>query len=174
MTREEFRKTDTYQIVQAMRAIGNKPGIVQIWKNSVENWARMFPDDPAAKAAIAWLPFWQVRPLYTVEELAPIWGALGIFFGLSSKLREVPKSPQRLAFELDFAELPKVILADDYIPGSSSLKVPDGAQAFIEEMRPRKTYYIVERIHHWEKAFDHAKRIVVSTMTLDQFENLAV
>lgn len=118
---------DTYHIVNAMRRAGNV-GVIQTWKESVANWAQMNRTDPNAAAVNAWLPFWQPRPFYTVEELAPMWPALAIATGYTDKWpvrQSMIKSPARLEFELDFHGLPRI--------------------GFPEW----RHYFICERIHHW-------------------------
>lgn len=121
----DFWKSDTYKIVQAMRATGNQPGLIERWKESVETWAQFNRTDPDAKAILSWLPHWQVRPFYTVEELAPIFPALSYAFGYSARLNP-PKAVRRLDLELDFAGLPYIIYH-------------------------QKKFYIVERLHYWSR-----------------------
>jgi hypothetical protein len=133
-----FWNSDTYKIVKAMKATGNRPGIVAQWKSTVERWAISAVNDPDAVAVRAWLPLWQVRPFYTAAELAPMWPALAIALGLQTRMMEAP-SPRKLEFELHYAELPSF---------------PFEGQC----------YFIVERIHHWrqqdyseiKKEFDRA------------------
>lgn len=118
---------DTYHIVNAMRRAGNV-GVVERWKESVANWAQMNRTDPNAAAVNTWLPFWQPRPFYTVDELAPMWPALAIATGFTDKWpvrQSMIKSPARLEFELDFHGLPRI--------------------GFPEW----RHYFICERIHHW-------------------------
>lgn len=123
-----FWNGETYAIVKAMKAAGNRPGIIAQWKADMEQWAAMRPaTDRDAQAVRSWLPHWQVRPLYTAEELAPIWPALAIAIGHTDRWPAVPKSARRLGFELDYAGLPS------------------------REVEGRK-YYIVERLHHWRSA----------------------
>lgn len=117
---------ETYHIVQAMKATGNRPGVIAEWKASVERWAQMHRTDPNAAAVNAWLPLWQPRPFYTVEELAPMWPALAIAIGFTNRWPTVLKSPKRLAHELDFYGLPRLQYAH--------------------------LYFIVERIHYWRGA----------------------
>lgn len=127
MSGRAFWKGETWAIIQAMRATGNRPGVIQQWKDEIAAWAENNPRDPNAKAALNWLPHWQVRPFYTADELAPLWPALAIAVGHTDRWREVPKSARRLEFELDYAGL-------DY-------RLIDG-----------RKYYLVERIHYWAKA----------------------
>lgn len=123
-----WKHDETYRIIEAMKATGNHPGIVECWKKGVEVWAETnFRIDPNASAVKAWLPFWQPRPLYTADELAPIWPALAIALGITDRWPEVLKSARRLGFELDFYKLPHF------------------------EIRGQK-YYVVEQIHFWKTA----------------------
>src|SRR4051812_4932932 len=109
-----YWKGETYHIVQAMKATGNRPGIVAVWKEMVANWAQSRPADPAAAAVNAWLPLWQPRPFYTVEELAPMWPALAIATGFTTRWPNVLKSPRRLGHELDFYGLPRLAYFKNY------------------------------------------------------------
>ena len=118
----DFWTGDTYAIVKAMRRAGNQPGLIEQWKSLVEMWANAEGGADAA-AVKAWLPNWRSRPFYTAEELAPMWPALAVAIGYSKYL-PVQKSPQRLAFELDYAGLPFRIIWG-------------------------RRYYIVEQIHRW-------------------------
>lgn len=127
MTQRSFWNGETAAIVKAMKATGNQSGVVARWKDAVADWAHQNRTDPDAASVNAWLPFWVVRPFYTVEELAPIWPALAIAVGHTDKWRQVVKSPKRLQFELDFAGLPHI-----WTHG--------------------RRYYLVERIHMWQKA----------------------
>lgn len=122
-----FWKKETAHIVQAMKATGNRPGIIAEWKEKVAAWAQMNRTDPNAAAVNAWLPLWQPRPLYTAEELAPMWPALAIATGFTDMWPSVVKSAARLANELDFAGLPHFWI--------------DGQK-----------YYVVEQIHLWKNA----------------------
>jgi hypothetical protein len=100
----DFWKSDTAAIVNKMKASGNQPGIIALWKNSVERWA-MRSTGPDAEAVKAWLPAWQVRPCYTAAELAPIFPVLSIALGL--RFAPPPaKGAARLANELRMAGLP--------------------------------------------------------------------
>lgn len=119
---------ETWHIIDAMKATGNRPGIIAGWKQTVAGWAQMHRTDPNAAAVNAWLPLWQPRPFYTVEELAPMWPALAIATGFTNRWPEVPKSAGRLEFELDFHKLPRLSYC--------------------------RKYFIVERIHHWRRASD--------------------
>ncbi len=121
-----FWEGETYAIVQAMKATGNRPGVIAEWKNAVAMWADKNRMDVNAQAVLAWLPSWQVRPFYTAEELAPMWPALAIAIGHTSIWPAVPKSARRLEFELDYADLPRLD-------------------------RFYRQYFIVERIHYWRK-----------------------
>lgn len=128
MSGREFWKGETWAIIKAMRATGNREGVISEWKEGVRLWAENNPRDPDAAAALAWLPRWQVRPFYTADELAPLWPALAIVVGHSKIWPAVPKSAKRLEFELDYAGLPRL------------------------EFPTLRQFFIVERIHHWSKA----------------------
>lgn len=132
----DFWKGETHAIVKAMKATGNRPGIIAEWKERVVEWAQMHRTDPNAAAVNAWLSHWQPRPLYTVEELAPMWPALAIAVGHTDKWPAVLKSPQRLAFELDYAGLPSRIVLG-------------------------RKYYIVEALHVWKDAPQSALNEIV-------------
>lgn len=123
----EFWKSDTYRIVQKMKASGNQPGIVEHWKNLVAYWAAQSVS-PDAEAVRAFLPHWQTRPLYTAAELAPIFPMLALALGLRQR-PEPQKGPARLANELRMASLPHRNI---------------GAQ----------TYFAVAQCHHWRAADD--------------------
>lgn len=121
---------ETYHIVNAMRRAGNY-GVIARWKDSVADWAEMNSDNADAAAVRAWLPFWQVRPFYTAEELAPMWTALAIATGYTDRWpvrQELIKSARRLEHELDFHRLPRV---------------PND-----------RRYFICERFRHWRRATD--------------------
>jgi hypothetical protein len=134
----DFWKGETHAIVKAMKATGNRPGVIAQWKQEMEDWAFARPvNDPDAQAVRAWLPHWEVRPFYTAEELAPMWPALAIAVGHSTRWPAVPKSARRLEFELDYADLPRLDFG-------------------------YRQFFVVERIHHWprviktEEDFRHA------------------
>lgn len=128
MSGRSFWKGETWAIIQAMKATGNRAGIIAAWKDQIQAWAENNPKDPHSASVLSWLPHWQVRPFYTADELAPLWPALAIVIGYTDKWPSVPKSARRLEFELDYAGLPR-------LPG------------------PRNNrYFIVERIHYWTKA----------------------
>lgn len=116
---------DTYHIIQAMKATGNRPGIIANWKRMMELWA-ISDQGPDGAAVKAWLPLWQPRPFYTVEELAPMWPALAIATGFTNRWPNVLKSARRLEVELDFHRLPRL------------------------KNHPR--YFACERIHYWRDA----------------------
>jgi hypothetical protein len=121
---------ETYHIIQAMKATGNRPGVIAQWKESVAAWAQMNHTDPDAAAVNAWLPLWKVQPFYSAIELAPLWPALGIATGFTDKWPSVLKSAKRLEHELDFHGLPRL-------------------RGYEKEWRD---YFIVERIHYWRSA----------------------
>lgn len=128
----EFWQGPTYKIVQAIKSTGNRPGLIQEWKNTVEHWALRHPG-PEADAVLAWLPSWQARPFYTAAELAPIFPTLAVALGITRRVAPA-KSAMRLAAELDYAGLPKVVLA------AGNLLDAD--------------YFIVERVHYWRKRLE--------------------
>lgn len=127
---KDFWKGETYTIVKAIKAAGNQPGLVQQWKDGIEQWAKV-NQTPEAKAVQAWLPLWQVRPFYTASELAPIWPALAIQIGHTVHWPKVLKSAMRLGFELQYA----------------------GAEDFDWH---GQRYYIVERPHYWRRVVEAA------------------
>lgn len=125
---------ETLHVIRALKATGNRPGVIAQWKADMEAWAARNPRDPNAAAVNAWLPLWQVRPFYTVEELAPMWPALAISTGFTARWPSVLKSAKRLEFELDFYELPRLV-------------------------EPYRQFFICERIHFWRGATaDEIKR----------------
>mgnify|MGYP003385367378 CR=1 FL=1 len=122
-----FYKSDTFLIVQQMKATGNAPGLVNRWKDAVTAWALCNPGADA-DAVKAWLPLWQVRPFYTANELAPLWPALAVTLGLREKFSPI-KSAHRLENELIFAGLPRRRMLD-------------------------RNYFAVERVHYWRDVSD--------------------
>lgn len=129
--------SETYHIIEMMKATGNRPGIIARWKESVADWAQKYRTDPGAAAVNAWLPLWQPRPIYTAEELAPMWPALAIATGYTNRWPAVVKSARRLEHELDFYRLPYVII--------------DGQK-----------YYVVERLHFWKNASEEELKNVLA------------
>jgi hypothetical protein len=131
-----FWQGDTYAIIKALKANGNRPGLIQQWKDAVEDWSAL-PENvanPDAKAVRAWLPLWRPRPFYTAAELSPIWPALAIAIGYT--MRVLPqKGARRLEHELDYGGLPRL---------------PPYSMVGAEPIR----YFIVERIHYWQNASD--------------------
>lgn len=123
----DFYKSDTFLIVQKMKATGNQPGVVALWKNMVEHWAKRNAG-PDADAVLAWLPLWQSRPFYSAVELAPLWPALAVALGICEKFPAI-KSAHRLENELSFSGLPKRRMLDRY-------------------------YFAIERVHYWRDASD--------------------
>jgi len=132
----DFWKGETHAIVKAMKATGNRPGVIAQWKQEMEDWAFARPvNDPDAQAVRAWLPHWEVRPFYTADELAPMWPALAIAVGHSTRWPAVPKSARRLEFELDYAGLPR-------LPGPMpEIETVQGVNYI--------RYFVVERLHYW-------------------------
>lgn len=127
MTVNPFWMGETWAIVKAMKATGNRPGVIAAWKEAVAQWAQMNRTEADAAAVNTWLPMWKPRPFYTVEELAPIWPALAIAVGHTTRWPAVLKSARRLEHELDHAGLPYF------------------------ETAGRK-YYLVEQIHSWKNS----------------------
>ena len=128
MSRAEFWSSPTFQVVKAMKARGNRPGVVREWKNLVAEWAKY--DASADAAAVnAMLPLWQDRPAYTAAELAPMFPALAIALGIKTFSGGLPRplGPARLAAALKFAGLP--------------YRIARGRE-----------YFLVERIHYWREA----------------------
>lgn len=126
-----FHASPNYRIVKAMKAAGNRPGILQRWIEMIMDWAKKPPFDADKAAVIAWLPFWQTRPYYTAEELAPLFPVLAVALRFSDRPTEL-KSPGRLANELKMAGLPHF-------------------------MRDGKLFFVVEQCHRareFENALD--------------------
>lgn len=122
-----FWKSDTYAIVKALKANGNRPGLIQQWKDAVEAWATS-PENvnsPDAKAVVTWLPAWQARPFYTARELVPLWPMLAVAVGWSDRPPHNTRSVHRLENELLFADLPRFV-------------------------KNAKNYFIVEKVHYWK------------------------
>lgn len=124
MTR--FWDSPTYKIIKAMKATGNRAGVVAQWKEMIEQWANNQINNPDAVAIRSWLPMWQIRPFYAVEELAPLWPMLAVALGIVERPFHFI-SPARLAFMLDYGKLPKVRYNG-------------------------RDYYVVERLHYWKNA----------------------
>lgn len=120
---------ETFHIVRAMKYTGDRPGIIAQWKEAVADWAQQNRTDPNAVAVNAWLPLWQPRPFYTAEELAPMWPALAIATGFTTRWPSVLKCASRLENELDFHLLPRLSFC--------------------------RRYFICERIQHWSSASEH-------------------
>ena len=121
----DFYKSDTYLIVQQMKATGNAPGLIERWKDMVAAWALCNPG-PDADAVQAWLPLWQVRPFYSANELTPMWPALAVTLGVRERFPAI-RAAHRLENELIFAGLPHRRMMD----------------------RP---HFAVERVHYWRNA----------------------
>lgn len=135
--RTAFWSGETAAIVRAMKATGNLPGMVALWKADIEEWAYTPPMHADKAAVVAWLPHWQVRPFYTAGELAPLWPAFAIAIGHTRSWPAVQKSARRLEFELDFAGLPHFEAHG-------------------------KRYYIVERLHYWKNATQEERENALS------------
>ena len=130
-------RSETYHIIEMMKATGNRPGVIERWKTLVAEWSQKYRTDPGAAAVNAWLPLWQPRPFYTAEELAPMWPALAIATGFTNHWPAVVKSARRLAHELDFYGLPHVMI--------------DGQK-----------YYVVERLHFWKNVSEEELKNVLA------------
>jgi hypothetical protein len=122
----DFWKSDTFRIVQAMKATGNQPGLIERWKALVTDWAHARPTEPEGAAVLSWLPLWQPRPFYTAAELAPIFPALAVALRFADRLH-FQRSAARLENDLKFAGLPWHVI--------------DG-----------RTFFAVERLHFWREA----------------------
>lgn len=101
-----MKASETYHIIEMMKATGNQPGVIERWKGAVADWAQRNRTDPNAAAVNSWLPLWQVREIYSAEELAPMWPALAIATGFTNRWPTVVKSARRLEHELLFYGLP--------------------------------------------------------------------
>lgn len=132
MKQRRHWKSETAHVIAMMRATGNRPGVIADWKSLVAEWAAR-TQGPDAEAVNAWLPQWQSRPFYTARELAPLWPALAIATGYTSRWPAVLKSAKRLEHELDFYGLPHF------------------------EMGGQK-YYVVERLHFWKNASNEERQ----------------
>lgn len=135
-----------YGVIQAMKACGNKPGIIAQWVALAHQWA-LDHRGPEADAIRAWLPHFKPRPFYTAHELAPMFPALIVALGLTD--RPSTYSPERLANELDFGGLPVLRRDDESIWFRNPM-----------DRTKVERYYIVERIHYWRK----------QKLTQEQFE----
>lgn len=118
----DFWTSPVYGVIKAMKATGNKPGIIQQWVALSHQWALENPGRQA-NAILAWIPHFQPRPFYTAAELAPMFPALIVALGLSD--RPVKYSAKRLEHMLDYGGLPRLTKDRDY--------------------------FIVEQIHKWRK-----------------------
>lgn len=133
----QFWQSDTFRLIQMMKATGNRPGVILQWKELVSIWALDNAGTPDGKALCAWLPLWQIRPFYTAAELAPMFPVLAVTFGIA-QLPTPQRSPTRLANELDLGGLPKLLSNDRE---DNFFQSPLTGQW--------NQYYIVERLHHW-------------------------
>jgi hypothetical protein len=130
MSKNPFWQSDTYAIIKAMKATGNRLGVIAQWKNLVEQWAIIHSGTPESAAIRAWLPHWQTRPLYTATELAPMFPALIVALGFATRMPP-KKSPARLSYELQYGGLP--------------FRTIEG-----------HTYFAVECVHLWRDMSDNA------------------
>jgi len=121
-----------YEIVKAILATGNQPGIISQWFTGMKAWAEASRGKDA-EALRLWLDLVKPRPFYNAEDLAGFWSALKLQLGLTDYLAPRP-SGNRLQNELMFHRLPLLRNADTgahYFPGQGSL-------------------FIVERVHYWK------------------------
>lgn len=131
-----FYKSDIYKVVRAFSATGNRDGVIRQWHKSIMAGA-CNSNDADIKALRQWLPYFQLRPFYSIYELAPIFPALALYLGISKTLKQ-PLSPQRLKNCLDFVGLPK-------------LSNVNGTKSFMNAQGEKRQYYIVEAVHIWKK-----------------------
>jgi len=126
-----------YGVVQKMKATGNRAGVIREWFALVDAWAAQ-STSPDAESVRVMAPLWQSRPIYTAEELAPMFPALAVALGVTEFMGRLPApwSPNRLANALKFAGLP--------------FREIDG-----------RTYFIVEQIHVWRDAPTQALRDII-------------
>lgn len=127
-----FYQTDVYRIIQAMKATGNKPGMVRQWRELMQIWAL---DHPGADgdAMRAWIPYWRVRAVYTTDELAPIFPVLAVVFGFAQRAAPA-MSANRLANLLEFGGLPQL---------KGVFQHPVTGQL--------DRWWVVERLHYYSK-----------------------
>jgi hypothetical protein len=125
---DAFWNGPTYAVIKSMKASGNQPGMVARWIATVAQWADDHRGLADAEALLAWLPHWQARDIYSVEELAPIFPALAIAF-TGTKASTLTKSTKRLAHELKYGGLPH--------------RKIDGVD-----------YFAVARLHYWNVMSD--------------------
>lgn len=130
-----YWKSYTFKVIKAMKATGNRPGLIQQWVTDMVSWAQT-SDTPDAKAIKAWAPQWRHRPFYTAAELAPLFPVLALALKVEERYQP-PKSPARLENELRFGGLPVVQNAD----GSDLFQVHGKLQRL----------FAVERLHHWKR-----------------------
>lgn len=143
--RTAFWNGPTYGVIQAMKARGNKPGVIAQWVALAHQWA-LDHRGAESDAIKVWIPYFKPRPFFTAAELAPMFPALIVALGLTD--RPPSYSAGRLASELDFGGLP-------------CLKRDDGIwfRNPVDNTKIER-YYIVERIHYWRK----------QKLTQEQFE----
>lgn len=136
------------QIVQAMIARGNSPGLIRELLEKSAAWAEA-TSGPDAAAVRVWLQHINfARPFYSAAALAHIWPAIRHGMGLELRMSP-PPSPNRLANELKFHGLPIVRRADqigDWFP--------NGGQ--------KTEFFICEQIGKWRDA----------RLTPEQFEEI--
>lgn len=132
----DFWQSPVYQVIKAMRATGNQPGVIAQWIERAGVWAQAL-DGPDAAAIRAWLPHWQPRPFYSAAELAPIFPVLIWMLGIAERAPR-QMAPERLQFQLMYGGLP-------------TLRKQDSTDRFLSPFgAPPALYFIVEQIHHWQ------------------------
>jgi len=126
----------TRLIIQQMRAQGNQPGLIRIFKREMGLWAGKHKNTRDGEALLQWLPLMPERPVYTARELVPLFPAMALALGLTRRLQP-QKSTLRLARELEFHNLPKLQNAN----GRDTFKHP---VANYDD-----NFFIVECVHKW-------------------------
>lgn len=122
-------------LVSWMRARGNRTGAVTEWIKNLTAWAENQPSTVDTRALRAMLPLWQVRPVYTAAELAPLLPTLYVVAGI----RKVPGQAIGPATA-------KNILLKAGLPMLGS-----GARFAHPITGQLDQYFIVERLHYWAK-----------------------
>lgn len=139
----------TWDMVNAIKARGNREGVIREWFAGMKAWAEA-NRGPDAAALKTWLAIVQPRPFYNANELAGLWPALRLELGITPVLTVAPPA---LWFEkeLEFCRLPILRNAD----GTGTFWTVDG-------LGLRHKYFIVEEIGRWQK----------SPLSQEEFENV--
>lgn len=124
----KMANSDTYRIVEAMKARGNQPGLIREWFDGMKVWAEANKGADASALRL-WLDYAKPRTIYTAAELAALWPSFKIALGMETRLM-APPSANRLANELDFHGLPR-------LQNNGGLEL--------------RNYFIVERLHYWRE-----------------------